>query len=418
MGRRTLQTLAVLAASLFIPMAPAAAEATACEVTLDADHYYFDDHPVDVWGTAQGCNGQTLIVVAWSSSGTSMQVGEVVIDGDEAYRLSLSTLPPSWNHYTLRAGVPNVSVTAPVNVRRPNPPTVTNSSPKPVGEATYAWGTCDALDGPVGVRVEFLVGPESWSLSGLGTTNASGGYVVPLTYGSDVPGERHYRLSCVYPEGRAHSYGWLYRYGEPTYTSAPTRTRLHDSHSATGQLRFAEVVEVRTEALTPSGWQRSSSGWSRGGGDFSAPLTYGVNQVGPTTYRVALRLSDGRWVRAKQFTVVREANPLSRGASIHTATVADSSRWGGFFHGAPVGRDSNVWGSFRDVTAPLQVWTEVNPGDGVFRTSQVRTTDASGGYVVPITYGKDRAGSINLRVAARYPDGQVVRSESVVFRRY
>lgn len=76
---------------------------------------------------------------------------------------------------------------------------------------------------------------------------------------------------------------------------------------------------------------------------------------------------------------------------------------------------TNTWGRF-DTDAPIRVWTEVHIGSGWSR-SQVRTTDARGNYVIPLTYGAASPGVHRWRVAGQYPDGSVVRTKEFSFRR-
>lgn len=416
MGRKLQAALAALAVTFFFPAAPAVAEEPQppCTVTVENETSIFPGDAVELAGSATGCEGETIFVLhlrdgGWREDGTS------IVDDDGTYRITVSphVVSSLGDHEFLVAIRPD-SKSEPFTIRTLGRPTLAYSPAKKIGTETNAWGRCDTLE-PVQVRAEFWVGGR-FLLSRATMSDASGGYIVPLTYASDTPGGWEFRIACVYPDGRQLTTGGrLTRYGKVVVDVEGPHYRGEPS-SVSGHLPHMSPEKVWVEALTPSGWRTSRKGsvtWSR----FSAPLTYGVDRLGPATYRVALQLEGERIERSDPFTIRRTLSPHSRRGSLNAAEVQGTSSPRNPYYGAPVGRTANAWGRFESTVTPLTVWTEVSQGDGRWHKSQVRKTDASGGYVIPITYGQHQAGAFNLLVAARYPDGKVVRTPSIVFHR-
>lgn len=71
---------------------------------------------------------------------------------------------------------------------------------------------------------------------------------------------------------------------------------------------------------------------------------------------------------------------------------------------------TNAWGTFPDGNK-ISVWTEVLVS-GKWLRSSTGTTNSIGGYTLPLTYAQDKAGTFEFRVAGRYADGTVVRTDS------
>lgn len=78
-----------------------------------------------------------------------------------------------------------------------------------------------------------------------------------------------------------------------------------------------------------------------------------------------------------------------------------------------VGWDSRVWGS---VDGKAMVYTQVMIPGGTWSTSQARQVD--GGYQIPLTYGRDAAGTYQWRVVVDHGDGVVEYSKPFTQRRY
>ncbi|HMR50280.1 MAG TPA: hypothetical protein PKE40_13205 [Arachnia sp.] len=65
---------------------------------------------------------------------------------------------------------------------------------KPVNQSTYAWGTASGFPSGTSVKVSTQVLVKGrWSTSQIRTANGSGGYTIPLTYGSNTPGNYTFR---------------------------------------------------------------------------------------------------------------------------------------------------------------------------------------------------------------------------------
>lgn len=147
------------------------------------------------------------------------------------------------------------------------------------------------------------------------------------------------------------------------------------------------------------------------------------------------KLSSGSWSTIASFpagtegsSYVQDVTSATANAGTHTmrtklnGTVSSSTTLKRL--GAPtassagkadVGVNSNVWGTFPGAGGRT-VWTEVYRG-GVWARSQATTAKADGGYVLPLSYGINTAGTYRYRVASQYPDGNVVRSAEFSFVR-
>lgn len=169
--------------------------------------------------------------------------------------------------------------------------------------------------------------------------------------------------------------------------------------NAWGTFPDGERIEVWTEARVDGAWSKSQERTTRQDGSYAIPLTYGHGSAGEYTFRVGGKYPDGRVVYTDPASLTRLGNPTAS----HT----------GERH---VGVASRVWGSV-DEAATQPVWTEVKLPDGRWSRSRSGKTNKSGGYTLPLTYGASSEGTRSFRVAGRYPDGHVVRTNVVQLRR-
>uniref|UniRef100_UPI002602E08F hypothetical protein n=1 Tax=uncultured Tessaracoccus sp. TaxID=905023 RepID=UPI002602E08F len=117
-------------------------------------------------------------------------------------------------------------------------------------------------------------------------------------------------------------------------------------------------------------------------GGYSIPLTYGQHNPGRTTWRVAVQTGS---------TVARSATfDFQRVVTVSSASAGT----------AGVGTTTYVWGTARGASN-ARVWTEVKLPNGTWAKSQERTTNANGGYSIPLTYGQHNPGRTTWRVGVQ-----------------
>lgn len=274
-------------------------------------------------------------------------------------------------------------------------PTAATAGWKFVGEGTNVWGNFD-VDAPIEVWTEVQKG-SSWSRSQVGKTRADGFYALPLTYGSDTPGLYTFRVAGRYPSGSVvySPEVSLERVAAAKASSAGIKI-VGEGTNAWGTLDVYLPTQVWTEVKKGTSWSRSQVGTTRSDGFFALPLTYGSNTSGTYTFRVGA-VMDGRTVYTNEVRLRRVNAPTASSASTK-----------------PIGQATNTWGRF-DTNTAMSVWTEVWNGSRWSR-SQTRTTTASGGYVIPLTYGTNTPGTYRFRVAGQYPEG-VIRTQEFTLTR-
>lgn len=182
-----------------------------------------------------------------------------------------------------------------------------------VGDTIDVWG--QAVNAPsTSAWTEVMVG-SNWSRSQTRTTDATGHYRIPLTYGATTTGRYQYRVGVQTPAG-------------PTYTSTMMLDRIPDTSVTTagakpvnqttyawGTAAGAPNTTVWTEVWDGSRWSRSQTTTTGSSGYYSIPLTYGQNTAGRYAYRVVVSTPAGG---APSLTAV-----IERTATI-TATAASS----------------------------------------------------------------------------------------------
>lgn len=267
---------------------------------------------------------------------------------------------------------------------------------KPFGTAANMWGTTSAGCGAGTLIAEKEVNGQ-WINVGSTVVDADGGfYVAPLQGLTADAGTHRVRARIANTTSEAVT---MVRHGEPTASTAPF-SFVGWTASVWGQFPGAARAEVRTEVRLADGrWVTSQRGRTKDNGTYTLPLTYAAGSAGTQTYRVAAVYPDGTTIRTEAFGFIRRVLP--------TISTAGS---------APTGRTANAWGQFSG-GGNIPVWTEVRLSDGRWVTSQTGRTKDNGTYILPLTYGANKAGKYTFRVAGRYPDGRVVRSQSASLTR-
>ncbi len=129
-------------------------------------------------------------------------------------------------------------------------------------------------------------------------------------------------------------------------------------------------------------------------GYYPIPLTYGSGTAGTLRWRVGAVTSGGT-VYSDEFDFARTAPLVSVSAS-----SAGTKR---------VGALTYAWGRVSGYVEG-RVFTQVLTPRG-WSTSQVRSSDATGYYLIPLTYGASTAGTLRWRVGASTPGGTVYSEE-------
>lgn len=262
-----------------------------------------------------------------------------------------------------------------------------------MGFATNVWGTVTET-GSTDVWTEVLVG-GTWSRSQVGRSDSTGYFVLELTYGFLTPGSYRYRV------GARTSAGVVY--------SAPfdlTRTPWQPNWAGTkpvGETTYVWATMPRaanrvvwTEALVNGTWSRSQVRTASASGYFAIPLTYGINTVGGQTFRVGAGTSMG--------TVYSQPFVLTRTVKVDAYSAGTKE----------VDQPTNTWGTVHGYGGG-RVWTQVLLSTG-WSTSQIRTTDATGYFVIPLTYGQSTPGTYTYRVGAGTPWGTYYSNQFTLIR--
>ena len=271
-------------------------------------------------------------------------------------------------------------------------PSAATAGTRGVGEVTNVWGKTGQY--PAQVRTEVLLPNGRWSRSQIGETRRDGSYVLPLTYGANQLGTYTYRVVVSSPDGGEATSDPVTLTRVPSLRTAGIKP-IRIASNAWGNVGVSNARVVLQVRLPNGQWSASRTGTSRGDGSFVLPLTYGASQAGNYQFRVLVQTNDGTWRASGVHQFIRTPS----------ATTAGSKR---------VGQATNVWGETGNPRAT--VFTEVQLPSGAWSRSQIRTTNASGFYAVPLTYGVNTVGTTRYRVAVVTPTG-IVRSPSVTITR-
>ena len=185
--------------------------------------------------------------------------------------------------------------------------TARSAGTKLVGQATNTWGSATAA--PMAkVWTEALL-PTGWSRSQTRQTDARGGFVIPLTYGTNTVGTTTYRVGVAAPGGTVYSEPFKLVRTAPSvtvYASSAGTKPVHQATNTWGTAQNAPNSRAWTEVRLASGWSRSQSRTTDRNGKFVIPLTYNVHKAGPTVYRVGVQKA-GRVYYSRPFTLTRVA---------------------------------------------------------------------------------------------------------------
>lgn len=254
-----------------------------------------------------------------------------------------------------------------------------------VGQASNVWGTAS---GAPNSRVFTQVQRNgAWSTSQTTTTDGSGGYVLPLTYGMDDAGTTTWRVGVDGPSGRTYSETFtVERIGPVTASSAGTRP-VDAVSNVWGSVGNTSEAHVFTQVKVGGSWVTSQRDATNSNGGYVLPLTYGQGTAGTTTWRVGTRTEAG--------THFSSTFALTRTGDV-SATAASKRQ---------VNTNSYTWGSV-DGAPGATVFTQVRVG-GSWVTSRTGTANDNGGFILPLTYASGSTGTYTWRVGARTAAGTV-----------
>lgn len=393
--KKTLVTGLTMAIGLTAGAATIPAEAVGkdCKVEVAVDRYVeLEVHPEVIVSLTDCGSGSLTVDIRHDGGIRSVPADAPAVDGENNVWAGVE-VP---GDYEARARVDGIT-TGWVPFTIVEWPTAHSAGWKLTGEATNAWGSFDVKQ-PITVWTEVWI-TNRWSKSQQRTTNASGGYTIPLTYGANTAGVYQFRIAGSYPGGHVVYSDpiWLERVDRPTGYSAGLKI-VGEETNAWGRFDAFQPITVWTEVWTGSSWSKSQQRTTSVDGSYAIPLTYGANSSGVTRWRVAGYVDQSTLARTAEFTLRRVAKP--------SASTAGTAR---------VGANSNAWGSFDTDGERIKVWTEAWTGSG-WSKSQERTTNADGGYVIPLTYRASNSGTTRWRIAGEYPEG-IVRTDEVTLRR-
>lgn len=211
---------------------------------------------------------------------------------------------------------------------RPSPTPTSNARPAAARPTTFTahsagiqvtnatsntWGTVPTKK-PVEVWTEAKLPNGSWSKSQTRTTNASGGFVIPLTYGSTSSGTTAWRVSARLTSGqilRSKQFDFR-RVHAPTAASAGTKM-VKQATNTWGKFDVSSPIRVHTQVWLGDHWSTSQVRTTTARGDYVIPLIYGSNATGTWTWRVVGTYPEGT-VATREFKLQRiaGANPVIR----------------------------------------------------------------------------------------------------------
>ena len=264
---------------------------------------------------------------------------------------------------------------APVSGHAAGRVTVSTAGAKLVGQRTYAWGTVTGgANAPVWIDVKVK---GRWSRSQSGKADAKGSYKLPITYGSGTPGS--YLLRVGAKVGGKATYSSQVRFHRVRLQAATAgMKRVGEAANAWGTAAGAAGGSAWTEIQVNGRWSRSQTARIDSSGRFTIPLTYGKNKTGRQRFRVGVRINSG--------TVY--AAPMTQYRIRLTASGVRSKY---------VGETTNAWGKAEG--APGATIVAQFKIAGVWKDSQRVKAKGDGSYTVPLTYGKDKAGTYAWRIA-------------------
>lgn len=253
--------------------------------------------------------------------------------------------------------------------------TASTAGAKLVGQSTYAWGTVTGgANAPVWIDVQVS---GRWSRSQSGKADAKGAYKLPITYGSGTAGSNLFRVGATV--GGKTYYSSQFRFHRVKLsTAAAGMKRVGEAANAWGTAAGAAGGSAWTEFQVAGKWSRSQTATIDKAGKFTIPLTYGKDKTGAQRFRVGVKINNG--------TVY--AAPLTQYRIRLTASGAPSKY---------VGETTYAWGKAEGAPGATIV-TQFKIA-GAWKDSQRVKASSDGSYTIPLTYGKDKAGTYAWRIA-------------------
>ncbi len=253
--------------------------------------------------------------------------------------------------------------------------TASTAGAKLVGQRTYAWGTVTGgANAPVWVDVKVK---GRWSRSQSGKADAKGAYKLPITYGSGTPGSYLLRVGAKV-SGKTYYSSQVRFYRVRLSAAAAGMKRVGEAANAWGTAAGAAGGSAWTEFQVNGRWSRSQTARIDSSGKFTIPLTYGKDKTGRQRFRVGVKINNGTMYAA----------PLTQYRIRLTASGVRSKY---------VGETTNAWGKAEGAPGATIV-TQFKVG-GAWKDSQRVKAKADGSYTIPLTYGKDKAGTYAWRIA-------------------
>lgn len=269
-----------------------------------------------------------------------------------------------------------------------------------VGVGSNIWGRVSgAPNAPV--RLEVLVG-GSWRHSQSGMTDETGFYKLPLTHGADTPGTYTFRAVVTVD-------GVDYTSPQVALTRTPVAVKVSAATTGSREIRVgtniwgratgAPNAPVMVQALVNGSWSTSRKGTTSETGSYALPLTYGASTPGTYTFRTVVTVGGTRYASPTvTFTRTRPAVTI-------TAATAGSRQ---------IRVGTNIWGTAKGApNARVSVQALVR---GAWSTSQTGTTNSTGFYALPLTYGATVPGTYTFRTVVT-KNGRNYTSPSVTLKR-
>lgn len=180
------------------------------------------------------------------------------------------------------------------------------AGPRPIGVRTHVWGTATGAQAGDKVATQVKLSDGRWVTSRTGVLKSDLGYVLPLTYASDVAGPVTYRVVVQSDDGTVTT-------SQPfTFTRTATITTNSAGTKRVGEQAFVwgsfhggqagdrMVVQVKVDGR----WVNSRETTLNANKGYLMELSYGRYEVGVYTYRVVAVTASG-YVVSDQFQLTR-----------------------------------------------------------------------------------------------------------------
>lgn len=176
-----------------------------------------------------------------------------------------------------------------------------------VGATPTARGRISTGGAGLQARTEVLT-PSGWSTSQIGTTDATGMFTLPLTYGRTTVGTTTFRLAVVVGERAYYSSAFKIT-RQPTNVvllSAPGSAAIGQQVTARAKVQnLGAGRTVTAQWLVNGRWSASASARTNAAGEAFVPLTYGTSTAGTYTWRLVSTNPHGIMSATRAYTLVR-----------------------------------------------------------------------------------------------------------------